>query len=150
MRARDYFDHISCGYEGGVERPDDEGKDRRLRELINDANKKGDCIISARGRYYRPRMYLEEEAYEAKRYFASELHRARDILFKRMKMIEASKISRKMCIRDRKISPDHMFLQFWYRDSMTPSVQDKMKRFLENALGFVSSLLLDKYTPAFP
>ena len=95
MRARDYFDHISCGYEGGVERPDDEGKDRRLRELINDANKKGDCIISARGRYYRPRMYLEEEAYEAKRYFASELHRARDILFKRMKMIEASKISRR-------------------------------------------------------
>ncbi len=95
MRARDHFERISYGYEGGVSRPSNKYADRRLRDLINQANKKGDCIISARGRYYRPRMYLEEEAHEAKRYFASELHRARDILFKRMKMIEASKISRR-------------------------------------------------------
>lgn len=88
MKARDYFNAISYGYENGVERPGNQWIDRALRALINQANKTGDCIISGRGRYYKPISDREEEAQDARIYFAKELHRARDILYKRKMMME--------------------------------------------------------------
>lgn len=63
-----------------------------FRKLVADANKNGDCIININSGYYRP-IPGEDDA-EMEHYLARELHRAREILFKRMKMKD-SYISRK-------------------------------------------------------
>ncbi|WP_249304858.1 hypothetical protein [Qiania dongpingensis] len=89
MRARDHFERISYGYEGGVSRPSNKYADRRLRDLINQANKKGDCIISARGRYYRLRHYIPAEAFEYRAYMRSDASRAKDIMYKDSRMKRA-------------------------------------------------------------
>ena len=58
-----------------------------FRYLVADANKSGDCIINIRGGYFRPIPGVDDK--EVEHYFARELHRAREILFKRKRMKQA-------------------------------------------------------------
>lgn len=108
MQASDYFDRIASGYECGVERPSDPNVDRKLRDMINTANKNGDCIISGRGRYYRPIRGREDEEHEARIYFKQEYNRARDILYKRSKMMEAYKWAGR---REKRVNAESVNLQ---------------------------------------
>lgn len=86
-KAQRLFNRIGYGRGNMIPRPSDEYTDRSLRKLINEANKKGDCIINAgNGGYYRPRPGNTVEEKELNEYLLSELHRARDILVKRLSM----------------------------------------------------------------
>ena len=64
-----------------------ENANTEFRTMVAKANKNGDCIINIRGGYFRP-IPGEDDAY-VDHYFARELHRAREIQYKRMKMKEA-------------------------------------------------------------
>lgn len=86
MKAIELFNRIGSGRENALPRSGDKSVDRGLRELINQANKEGDFIIPSPGGYYRPLLGRPEERAEAEIYLRKELSRARDILFKRLKM----------------------------------------------------------------
>lgn len=58
-----------------------------FRRMVADANANGDCIINIHKGYYRP--IPGEDDKEVEHYLARELHRARAILYKRLKMKEA-------------------------------------------------------------
>lgn len=58
-----------------------------FRKMVAEANKNGDCIINVGRGYYRPIPGKDDE--DVDYYFARELHRAREILYKRKKMREA-------------------------------------------------------------
>lgn len=91
MNAIELFDRIGFGAEHSVSRPSDASIDRQLRRIIERANAAGgDCIISGRTGYYRPLQDRPAEAYELRRYLASELHRAKAILYKRKNMLAVS------------------------------------------------------------
>lgn len=64
-----------------------ENSNHVFRRMVAEANVNGDCIINISGGYYRPIPGEDDE--EVAHYFARELHRARAILYKRMKMKEA-------------------------------------------------------------
>ena len=77
------FDRISTGSEHAIRRPSDARTDRRLRQLIAEANNTGDCIINDGRGYFRPG---EDDEDAAEEYFAKERHRAREILRKVRRM----------------------------------------------------------------
>lgn len=85
------FNRIGRGRENGVKRPSDPVADRKLRKMIETSNADGDCIICGKYGYYRPDMNRPDEIKEAERILASELHRARAILKKRLGMSRALK-----------------------------------------------------------
>ena len=58
-----------------------------FRRMVQYANQNGDCIINVGGGYFRPIPGKDDE--DADYYFARELHRAREILYKRKRMREA-------------------------------------------------------------
>lgn len=87
--AETIFERIGIGADNAVQRPSNSYTDRILRRLIEDANISGDCIISGRTGYYRPRRNVPDENLEFKKYERQELKRARAILYKRRKMIGA-------------------------------------------------------------
>lgn len=91
MEAELLFTMIPTGRNNALTRPDDQYVDRKLRRMISQANKNGDCIINTGdgSGYYRPDHNDPIDMMELNHYFASELHRAREILFKRRKMKEA-------------------------------------------------------------
>lgn len=89
--AEKLFQMISEGHENTLSRPADQYTDRMLRDLVNDANKSGDCIINVGNGYYRPVPGDPIDEAEYKHYLSAELKRAREILLKRMKMIMAHK-----------------------------------------------------------
>jgi hypothetical protein len=60
-----------------------------FRKLVAEANKNGDCIINVGRGYYRPIPGKDDEDIDY--YFARELHRAREILYKRKRMKAAYK-----------------------------------------------------------
>lgn len=60
-----------------------------FRKLVAEANKNGDCIINVGSGYYRPIPGEDDE--DVDYYFARELHRAREILYKRKRMKSAYK-----------------------------------------------------------
>ena len=91
MEAKEYFDRIGYGKENAVRRPANSYADRQLRKMIETANREGDCIISCGEGYYRPLQEREGEQSELRHYFASELHRARAILYKRKSMMKTAK-----------------------------------------------------------
>lgn len=64
-----------------------ENSNYTFRKMVAQANAKGDCIINISGGYYRPIPGKDDD--EVAHYFARELHRARAILYKRLKMKEA-------------------------------------------------------------
>lgn len=84
--AQQLFDLIGTGPGRAVTRPKNARIDRQFRKLIAEANTTGDCIIAGSTGYYRPG---DDDSVEAEVYFASERHRAREILRKVRRMEEA-------------------------------------------------------------
>lgn len=82
------FDLIPDGHAEPLQRPSNKYTDRILRNLIEDANKKGDCIINVGRGIYRPIPGNPVDDAEFKQYTNSDLSRARSILFKRFCMIK--------------------------------------------------------------
>lgn len=87
--AMNLFLRIGIGAENAVGRPVNDYTDRALRRLIEDSNNNGDCIISGKNGYYRPRKNVPEENMEFNKYERQELKRARSILYKRKNMKKA-------------------------------------------------------------
>ena len=82
-QAEILFGMIGTGEDHAVHRPKDAKVDRRLRQLIAEANMTDDCIINSGGGYFRPGL---DDDVAAEEYFAKERHRAREILLKINKM----------------------------------------------------------------
>lgn len=82
--AKELFEQIQ---DGNDEPLYVENSNYTFRKMVAQANAKGDCIINIRGGYYRPIPGKDDD--EVAHYFARELHRARAILYKRLKMKEA-------------------------------------------------------------
>ena len=76
-QAEILFDRIGTGAYYAVSRPKDARVDRRLRQLIAEANMSGDCIINDGSGYFRPGL---DDDIAAEEYFAKERHRAKKIL----------------------------------------------------------------------
>lgn len=72
-----------------IKRPKNAGVDRAFRALIEEANKKGDCIINNGSGYYRPDADNEIDEYAFRLYRAKELARARAIIDKLEAMEQA-------------------------------------------------------------
>lgn len=85
-QAERLFEMIGEGFGHAVSRPKDPAVDRRLRQLVAEANQAGDCIINMGFGYYRPG---DDDCVEFEEYVAKERHRAREILRKVRKMEEA-------------------------------------------------------------
>lgn len=67
-----------------------EGRDnRRIRREINKANIRGEIIINNGYGYFKPDLNDKGDEAELNHYLASELHRAREILYKRQRIKEA-------------------------------------------------------------
>ena len=82
-QAQRLFDLIGEGIGHAVSRPKDPAVDRRLRQLVSEANQAGDCIINVGFGYYRPG---DDDSVEFEEYVAKERHRAREILRKVSRM----------------------------------------------------------------
>ena len=81
--AERLFDRISTGAARAIARPKDAKVDRRLRQLIAEANLSGDCIINDGSGYFRPG---EDDDVAFETYIRSERSRAREILKKTASM----------------------------------------------------------------
>ena len=77
------FDRIRIGSEHALKRPKDPKVDRRLRQLIADANMNGDCIINSGNGYYRPGA---EDRAALEIYLKKEMHRIRELKLKALRM----------------------------------------------------------------
>ena len=82
-QAEILFGMIGTGADRAVSRPRDAKVDRRLRQLIAEANMSGDCIINDGSGYFRPGL---DDDIAAEEYFAKERHRAKRILAKVSRM----------------------------------------------------------------
>ena len=80
------FEAIPDGHHNPLVVPN---KEVAFRNMVAEANTKGDCIINVRKGYYRPIPGDEIDEREFSHYTARELHRARAIQFKRLNMIDA-------------------------------------------------------------
>lgn len=85
-KAESYFNRIGDGHKNAVMRPADGLVDRTLRKMIELANKNGDCIVNDGEGYFRPVPGDKVDELALNRYLNSELHRAREIQFKRLCM----------------------------------------------------------------
>ena len=86
MNSAQYFSKIGTGHCDTLRRPPSPYIDRKLRGLVEEANRTGDCIINVGNGYYRPLLGDEIDEAELNEYLASELSRARKILSKRLAM----------------------------------------------------------------
>ena len=77
---------IPYGHKKPMQRPANPCEDRVLRDAIKKANGTGDCIINVGAGYYRPVPGDSIDEKEYNEYQAKELHRAREILSKRLSM----------------------------------------------------------------
>ena len=79
--AQILFDMIGK-YDKPIRRPKNPSVDRAFRSLIEEANKKGDCIINDGAGYYRPRRgdAFDEHCFDL--YRAKELARAKALIDK--------------------------------------------------------------------
>ena len=83
MRADEIFAKIGTGHANAIRGVT---QTKGLRKIIQNANKTGDCIINVGNGYYRPDPTDPTDCAEMEHYIASELHRAREILYKREKL----------------------------------------------------------------
>ena len=81
--AERLFDKIGTGAAYALKRPKEPKVDRRLRQLIAEANLSGDCIINDGSGYFRPG---EDDDIAFETYIAAERSRAREILRKTSRM----------------------------------------------------------------
>ena len=88
-KAKQYFLRIPDGHKNPLPRPSDASTDRAFRELVEDANNNGDCIINVGSGYYRPLPGDVVDAKELEQYLKKELSRARKIQLKRIRMRDA-------------------------------------------------------------
>ena len=88
-KAKQHFLRIPDGHKNPLPRPSDASTDRAFRELVESANKNGDCIINVGSGYYRPLPGDEIDEKEFNEYLEKDLSRARQVLLKRMKMKDA-------------------------------------------------------------
>lgn len=89
IRARQHFSKIPDGHEKPLQRPSDASTDRAFRELVEEANNSGDCIINVGKGYYRPIPHDPVDLVELTEYLNKELARARKIQKKRLAMKQA-------------------------------------------------------------
>lgn len=85
------FNRITTGKANAIQRPDRvnsfwETVDRNLRDLVNKANKNGDCIINVGNGYYRPRPGIVVEKAELYMYLREENQKAYDSINKNQMM----------------------------------------------------------------
>lgn len=88
-KAKQYFLRIPNGHKNPLPRPSDASTDRAFRELVENANNNGDCIINVGSGYYRPLPGDEVDVKEFNEYMNKELSRARKIQLKRIRMRDA-------------------------------------------------------------
>lgn len=81
--AERLFDKIGTGAAYALKRPKEPKVDRRLRQLIAEANTNGDCIINDGSGYFRPG---DDDDIAFETYIAAERSRAREILRKTSRM----------------------------------------------------------------
>lgn len=67
-QAEDYFNAITKGRRTAVKRPKNSGSDRRLRKMIEEAQRDGRIIINSGGGYYEPDLKDEVEVLEYRHY----------------------------------------------------------------------------------
>lgn len=90
------FERIPNGSEDPLKVPGGSIESREFRKEVAHANRSGDCIINLGSGYYRPVPFEDDKDVEM--YLASELHRARAILYKRAKMKESYNRRRIECL----------------------------------------------------
>lgn len=77
---------IPYGHMFPMQRSRNPVEDRQFRRKVEEANRNGDCIINVGNGYYRPVPGDTTDESELREYLAKELHRARAIQIKRLKM----------------------------------------------------------------
>ncbi len=77
---------IPYGHMFPMQRSGNPVEDRQFRRKVEEANRNGDCIINVGNGYYRPVPGDTTDESELREYLAKELHRARAIQIKRLKM----------------------------------------------------------------
>lgn len=101
ITSHDYCPVLRCREKGGklkdindipyghmfpMQRSGNPVEDRQFRRKVEEANRNGDCIINVGNGYYRPIPGDSTDESELREYLAKELHRARAIQIKRLKM----------------------------------------------------------------
>lgn len=89
IEARLLFRQIGRGRDRAIQRPANRSVDRKLRELIAEANLHGYLIINVGSGIYIPRLDVPEEDSELREYIAKETSRALETLRKAQAMNKA-------------------------------------------------------------
>ena len=89
IEARLLFRQIGIGRERAIKRPENRSVDRKLRELIAEANLHGCLIINVGRGIYIPRLDVPEEDSELREYIAKETSRGVETLKKARAMNKA-------------------------------------------------------------
>lgn len=86
--AQSIFERIGEGHANAIKRPWNTAVDRALRELIEQANQNGDCIIPRENGdgYYRPIPSDPVDSNEFNIYIKKEASRVKSITLKEMSM----------------------------------------------------------------
>ena len=86
IEARLLFKRIARGRDRAIQRPANRSVDRKLRELIAEANLHGCLIINVGSGIYIPRLEVPEEDSDLREYIAKEAHRGTETLRKAQAM----------------------------------------------------------------
>lgn len=89
IEARLLFRQIGRGRDRAIQRPANRSVDRKLRELIAEANLHGYLIINVGSGIYIPRLDVPEEDSDLREYIAKEAHRGVETLKKAQAMNKA-------------------------------------------------------------
>lgn len=102
IEARLLFRRIGIGRERAIKRPENRSVDRKLRELIAEANLHGCLIINVGRGIYIPRLDVPEEDSDLRGYIAKETSRALETLrkaqamnksYQRLKAVQQGQVS---------------------------------------------------------
>lgn len=102
IEARLLFRKIGIGRERAIKRPENRSVDRKLRELIAEANLHGCLIINVGRGIYIPRLDVPEEDSDLRGYIAKETSRALETLrkaqamnksYQRLKAVQQGQVS---------------------------------------------------------
>jgi hypothetical protein len=108
IEARLLFRKIGRGRDRAIQRPANRSVDRKLRELIAEANLHGCLIINVGSGIYIPRLDVPEEDSELREYIAKETSRALETLrkaqamnksYQRLKAVQQGQTSIELCGR---------------------------------------------------
>lgn len=88
-QAKYPFSRIGDGKENAVTRPINRTVDRYLRDLVAQANERGEVIINVGDGYYRPRFFDPIERMEFEEYTNNDISRANKTMMKVERMKSA-------------------------------------------------------------